>query len=76
MHVEGQDASFLLGSLFSQDSGVKPRAVYRNLSAAELYEKVWVRTLVPLTGILQASCMHVSLWCRGWAREAAGLRGN
>ncbi|WIA44312.1 hypothetical protein OEZ86_007107 [Tetradesmus obliquus] len=39
VHVEGQDASFLLGSLFSQDSGVKPRAVYRNLSPAELYEK-------------------------------------
>jgi hypothetical protein len=40
VHAEGHDASFLVESLFSQDSGIKPRAVYRNLSPAELYEKV------------------------------------
>eukprot|EP00878_Enallax_costatus_P000932 GHUV01001062.1.p1 GENE.GHUV01001062.1~~GHUV01001062.1.p1 ORF type:complete len:591 (+),score=127.90 GHUV01001062.1:65-1837(+) len=38
-HREGQDPAFLLNSSFSQDSGLAPRAVYRNLAPAELYEK-------------------------------------
>lgn len=40
IHNEGHDPSFLLNSAFSKDSGLAPRAVYRNLAPAEIYEKV------------------------------------
>jgi hypothetical protein len=36
----GHDRDFLVESKFSKDSGLHPRTVYRNLSPAQLYEKV------------------------------------
>lgn len=39
-HEEGNDNSFLMCSNFTKESGLEPRAVYRNLPVAELYEKV------------------------------------
>jgi hypothetical protein len=37
---EGQDPSFILNSSFSRDSGICPKACYRNAAPAVLYEKV------------------------------------
>jgi hypothetical protein len=38
--MEGHDTTFLITSAFSVDSGIRPKAVYRNLAPAELYEMV------------------------------------
>lgn len=35
--MEGHDTTFLITSV---DSGIRPKAVYRNLAPAELYEMV------------------------------------
>jgi hypothetical protein len=40
---DGVDAAFLLASPFSQESGLAPKAVYRNASPAHLYEMVSAR---------------------------------
>lgn len=40
MAAEAHDATFLITSAFSVDSGIRPRTVYRNLCPAELYEMV------------------------------------
>lgn len=37
---EGDDPSFLLQSCYSRDSGINPKACYRNAVPAVLYEKV------------------------------------
>lgn len=37
---KGQDAKFLLESSFSRDSGICPKACYRNAAPAVLYEQV------------------------------------
>jgi hypothetical protein len=36
----GADKEFLASSRFTRDAGLEPRTVYRNLSPAQLYEKV------------------------------------
>lgn len=38
--MDGHDTTFLITSAFSVDSGIRPKAVYRNLAPAELYEMV------------------------------------
>eukprot|EP00201_Polytomella_parva_P024075 CAMPEP_0175039148 /NCGR_PEP_ID=MMETSP0052_2-20121109/360_1 /TAXON_ID=51329 ORGANISM="Polytomella parva, Strain SAG 63-3" /NCGR_SAMPLE_ID=MMETSP0052_2 /ASSEMBLY_ACC=CAM_ASM_000194 /LENGTH=554 /DNA_ID=CAMNT_0016300843 /DNA_START=41 /DNA_END=1705 /DNA_ORIENTATION=- len=53
----GADPTFLLNSKFTQISGIAPKCVYRNLTAAELYEKALtyeIGSSITSTGALAA----------------------
>eukprot|EP00882_Tetradesmus_deserticola_P001214 GHRQ01001313.1.p1 GENE.GHRQ01001313.1~~GHRQ01001313.1.p1 ORF type:complete len:221 (+),score=62.38 GHRQ01001313.1:188-850(+) len=58
LEKEGQDQSFLLSSSFSRESGICPKACYRNAAPAVLYEKALLHepgTHVVSSGALAAS---------------------
>ena len=54
---EGSDASFLVNSKFSKEVGLKPKAVYRNLAPAALYEMVG-----KCEAFRDVSCVQPSSW--------------